>query len=449
MLFRRILEFLSTTLIFFAASNAWGQVFIPMTNWNCKANSLSLSQVGSGDFTQGTLSNTTLSANGITLSAGQSTGTYTSQAIDFFGGCYQPLGTWLDFLWSTSLPFGKELPMSAESAVDYSNISTGLTTNLILYLKMNETAAGTAPGGKDFKDESATGDHGTRVGTPTMGATGRLLGAVTTSSGNYIDLGTTLGSLGTGDVTQAAWIKTSSTSAGVVINNRDVAAQRTLSLHIGWWAGASKGNGLAYFSNDGPSCEVGAIGNTNLADGNWHHIVGVRQSVTNYMIYVDGVVQGTNNITIGSGCNSSAADSPASWQVGRHGGWATTFAGSIDELMMWNRALTATEVQKLFQRGGNRLKFQIRACTQRLCADAPAWQGPDGTSSTYFTEINNNSIPTTGLGTVLVTSPSVVFANFPSVVISNERFFQYRVTLETDNSTISPDLKSFIVNQTP
>jgi hypothetical protein len=177
--------------------------------------------------------------------------------------------------------------------------------------------------------------------------------------------------------------------------------------------------------------------------------VGVRQGVTNYMIYVDGVVQGTNNITIGSGCNSSAADSPASWQVGRHGGWATTFAGSIDELMMWNRALTATEVQKLFQRGGNRLKFQIRACTQRLCADAPAWQGPDGTSSTYFTEINNNSIPTTGLGTVLVTSPSVVFANFPSVVISNERFFQYRVTLETDNSTISPDLKSFIVNQTP
>ena len=421
------------------ASNA--QVFIPHAYWQCKTGYTTQTVSTSTDFTLGTFSNTNISGNHVALTTGNATGTYTSPVIDMFGGCV-PLIPWLTFSWSTPLPFGKESPTTDETAVNYANISTGLNTNLVLYLNMNETVSGTAPGGKDFTDKSTSGAHGTRSGNPIFGVTGKLLKAVTTSSGNYIDLGTVLGSLGTSDTTQAAWIKTTNASAGVVINNRNVDPDRTMSLHIGWWAGSATGNGFAYFSNDGGGCEVGAIGSSNVADGNWHHLVGVRSGLTNYYIYVDGVLQGTNNITIGSGCNASAADSTAPWQVGRHGAWNTTFDGSIDELMMWRRAMTATEVQKLFQRGGNRLKFQVKSCTATDCSDIASWLGPDGTNATFFTEINNNGLPVTGLGTVLTGSPVMTYANFPSLTLPTNRFFQYKATFETDNTTILPEISS-------
>ncbi len=445
---RKNLKILMFMLIFLSESICVGQIFVPMAFWQCKANGLTSSDLSSLDYNKGTFVNTTLSGNSVVLSVGQSTGTYTSRAIDLFGGC-PPLGTWFNFSWITSRPFGKEIPSIDENAVDYSNIVTGLRTNLVAYYKLNETTTGTAPGATDFKDESASAAHGTRTGAPTMGVSGRLLNAVTTSSGNYIQLGTVLGSLGSSDVTQATWIKTLNASAGVVINNRNVNTDRTMSLHIGWWAGAATGNGKAYFSNDGPGCETGAISTTTVTDGNWHHIVGVRRSLSNYEIYVDGVLEATNNIIIGSGCTSSNADSTANWEIGRHGAWATTFAGTLDEVMMWRRALSAGEVQSLFQRGGNRLKFQLRTCTQVACADSPVWQGPDGTAATFFTEINNNSIPLTGLGTVLTTSPTLLFTNFPSAVFGTNRFFQYKITFETDKSTISPDLISTTVNEIP
>ncbi|MEZ4751327.1 MAG: hypothetical protein R3B54_12135 [Bdellovibrionota bacterium] len=72
-----------------------------------------------------------------------------------------------------------------------------------------------------------------------------------------------------------------------------------MSLHVGWWAGAASSNGNAYFSNDGPSCEWGAQGSTNIANGNFHHLVGVRESLGTYRIYVNGTLEGNTNISVG------------------------------------------------------------------------------------------------------------------------------------------------------
>jgi hypothetical protein len=143
------------------------------------------------------------------------------------------------------------------------------------------------------------------------------------------------------DWTEAAWVKTSSTSAGMVITNRQNANDRSLSLHVGWWAGVAASNGNAYFSNDGAGCEYGAQGTTNIADGNWHFVAGTRSGSTNYSIYVDGALQATNNASAGSGCNTASATALTTWEIGRGLAWAVEFNGSIDELSMSKVARSA------------------------------------------------------------------------------------------------------------
>ena len=111
------------------------------------------------------------------------------------------------------------------------------------------------------------------------------------------------------------------------------------------------------------------------------------------------------------------------------------------------RQLTAAEILEEYRRGVNRVKMQFRSCIMSNCADLPSWIGYDGTSATFFTELNNNSIQPTWLGTVLPSFPQMTFSNFPAAPIPNNRYFQYKATLETDNTTYLPDLKLITIKR--
>jgi hypothetical protein len=118
----------------------------------------------------------------------------------------------------------------------------------------------------------------------------------------------------------------------------------------------------------------------------------------------------------------------------------------MDEVAIWNRALSTAEMLQLYQRGASRLKFQVRTCDDSACA-GESWQGPDGTSASYFSELNNNTVPLTGSGDVKATLPSMLFSQFISPP-ANNRYFQYRVIFESDTATTSlmPELKSVSVD---
>ncbi|MBD3391645.1 MAG: DUF2341 domain-containing protein, partial [Chitinivibrionales bacterium] len=143
-------------------------------------------------------------------------------------------------------------------------------------------------------------------------------------------------SAGTQNWTESAWIRTSNQSAGVVLTNRVAAPERSMSLHVGFWAGSGANNGRAYYSNDGPSCEYGARGTTNLtSSGDWHYITGTRVSSTTYNVYVDGVLEATNNVSAGSGCQGSSANSSSDWRIGDGNAWTgSEWDGYIDEVRM-------------------------------------------------------------------------------------------------------------------
>ena len=83
-------------------------------------------------------------------------------------------------------------------------------------------------------------------------------------------------------------------------------------------------------------------------DGNWHHVAAVASATTGVEVYFDGArictVSNTENISYDAGIG---------FWVGRHGGTETQwdFDGNIDEVRVYNRALSAAEVTVLAQGG--------------------------------------------------------------------------------------------------
>ncbi|GEM_PF-809636 len=158
----------------------------------------------------------------------------------------------------------------------------------------------------------------------------------------------------------------------------------------------------------------------------WHHVA-MTYDGSALNLYVDGLLSKT---TTASG---SIADSSIALTLGAfNGGSSKTFNGSLDETALYSRALSATDVLNHYRRGANRLKFQVRSCSDGVCASG-TFIGPDGTNATFYTELLNQTTSTPSLSLNSVT---------------NNRALQYRATLETDNASYLPQIKSVTVGPT-
>jgi hypothetical protein len=101
--------------------------------------------------------------------------------------------------------------------------------------------------------------------------------------------------------------------------------------------GALANGGLSYFSQWGQ-----ALFGVNLPTGTWTHVVATKRGATTYL-YLNGSVSAAGVITI----NTPAA---TSFHIGRIGGsWGSTerLNGAVDEVTVYDRALTDTEIAEL------------------------------------------------------------------------------------------------------
>lgn len=417
-------------LITFVSSQLSAQVFIPFGFWSCKPMLIiSNTDDTATSFSAGTFSNTTLSGNSVVLSAAQTSGTYTSAVKDIL--CSQTKN-WKSHEWTTDLPYGKELPATGEITADYSSVSTTLMTNLVGLWHLNEATAGLGVGATDATDFSTGGNHLIRSGTGhTFGATGKLFKVISFNGSGYLTKAAPTATVRpTGNIYSfSGWVKRRTTTATGSI------------FQCGPAGGLNIGIGVTpYSGNQIKLTKYGVVditAGTFPADTNWHHL-SVVYSGAGVSVYIDGTVSGTNANTANfAACTGSLGI----------GGPEVQFNGDIDEVAVWSRALSAAEVLQLYRRGINRIKFQVRSCTSNTCADNPVWLGPDGSNSTYFTEINNNSAQFTSTGTVQTAYPIMTYSNFSTLFIPQNRYFQYQVTLETDNTTYSPLLKSVTVKR--
>ncbi len=85
---------------------------------------------------------------------------------------------------------------------------------------------------------------------------------------------------------------------------------------------------------------------TDLRDGKWHNVVGVWDAVTKTASsYVDGLfANSATNAAIGDISNSE----PLLIGVAKQSGYISFWDGQLDLPMMWNRALSASEIALLY-----------------------------------------------------------------------------------------------------
>ena len=110
-------------------------------------------------------------------------------------------------------------------------------------------------------------------------------------------------------------------------------------------------------TTDDDSSKVQARGDTVVNDGSWHHITGVFNG-SNMTIYVDGVFDGSMD------SNSSYNFVTPQLVMSHNAGTYADFNGSLDEVMIFDRELTASQISTLFtnQQSGNNYDGGSRTC---------------------------------------------------------------------------------------
>lgn len=87
-----------------------------------------------------------------------------------------------------------------------------------------------------------------------------------------------------------------------------------------------------------------------LAADTWHHVVAVAASTTSRKIYVDGVVAGELTTAL---AGPSAPTVPL--RFGANSDSTSRFPGLVDEVALFDRALTSAEVASIYSRGSESL----------------------------------------------------------------------------------------------
>jgi hypothetical protein len=214
-------------------------------------------------------------------------------------------------------------------------------------------------------DESGNGNNGTVNGaTLTADRFGGLNNAYNFNGiSNYIDVGNP-SSLGNNpsNYTQAGWLYLVDFSDAYVFMSK-----RHDNSGNDWGTPVSTVNGTFIFFADDAFYQQAPLAETNqLSVNQWHHLTFVKNQNT-YSIYVNGVLDGsiTDNHIMGGTSNNLI--------FGAQLAWPEFFKGKLDDIGIWNRALTQQEISVLYN-----------GCSASTITSQPTNQTVNPTTSAQF-----------------------------------------------------------------
>ncbi|MBU0975448.1 LamG domain-containing protein, partial [Patescibacteria group bacterium] len=372
-------------------------------------------------FDQGTYVNTQYSVNRVQLTPTGMTngsGEYISRVFNAGQSV-----NWENVAWTPSAPYGKQLPSNGAIETVYTTSNINMTGNKIL-AHLNE-----AGGALNFVDDSGNGFNATCTSTscPLAGDVGKFGKAVVFDGSNdYITYPVDLNQWLGGTATVSYWIKTTQVGGTVFWSSPGVLGVE------------SSGNGNDIFW--GYIDNVGRIG-FHVGDGNevkstnpvnnnvWHQIGMTRNHSTGLIkLFIDGQLNG--QIVSDIGIKTTPFSS-----IGRiedTGGTPEYYIGSLDELGIWNRELSDTEIQNIYRRGLLNLRLRVRTCDDSVC-DTEVFVGPNGDAAGYYSEVDNylSGLP-----------------GFDLSGLSENRYFQYKAYFSTGSSSLSPELREIAFSYT-
>jgi hypothetical protein len=207
--------------------------------------------------------------------------------------------------------------------------AASLTNGQVAYWKFDENT------GTTVNDASGNGYTGTFNGTTgSQWTTGEInYGLSFNGSNNYVSASWN-NLTGNAARTISAWFKTNNTNSANWVS-WGTSSTNYLS-QIGIYSG---GIGYLGYNND---LTVSAA---PYADNNWHHLV-VTFDGANMVLYIDGTSKNTGAKTLATGTSGI--------NIGRAINGTNYYTGNLDEVGIWNRALSQGEITALYNRGSGR-----------------------------------------------------------------------------------------------
>ncbi len=235
-------------------------------------------------------------------------------------------------------------------------------------------------------DSQAAGNEASITGaTWTTGKSGGALHFDGVDDRVFCDPSASLGGLMA--FTASAWVKLDSpAAAGVIIQQRPTDGLPPQFSESGQYQLSVTTAGTVKFLCSGhSSIEFNITGYKNLNDGQWHHITAVRELSGDGRIYVDGVLDGKagSNGFIWPLDPENSVGIGADVSVG-----AGYFKGSIDDVRIYNTALTQAQARALaqvgitFTRGWSSAPWTNDATAGISTASSWAWHFGEATTTT-------------------------------------------------------------------
>ena len=254
-------------------------------------------------------------------------------------------------------------------------------------------------------DESGNGNNGVVNGatltTDRFGSVGKAYSFDGLSS--YIQT-INSGPTGTG-ITVTYWYKSIQTNEniGIVAFGGNSWASYFEVTHNHWASGQGPCNGPA-ITGGGTLFNPGTTINPN--NGNWHHVlVTLPSGATSFnqtQIYLDGVLlSGSCSFAnYGAPIPNIGSANPIkfgrSWQQPQHPNY---FNGVLDDIAIYNRALSATEIQNLYNASAPTFCIaNIINNDTTICKGQSLTLNADAVASGLVTDINGNVYPTVNIG---------------------------------------------------
>ncbi len=285
-------------------------------------------------------------------------------------------------------------------------------------------------------DRSGQNNTGTLTNGPTR-AIGELGQALSFDGVNdYVDVGQISLS---GAMTMCTWItfnQLGQSGGSVFISNHsEIFSNAQYSLQI-------DNNGAILFNwvNAGIS-ESYVTGNNSVSLGNWYHICGVRITDSDVDIYINGA----DKAVTASGGATVPSSPPGNTAIGRAGsGNADYLRETIDEVRLYNRALTSNEIKRLYSQGTSKLNSSQNSKITNGLVGYWSFDGADIAKTTAYDRSgqgNNgsiiNSTSTVGVagkfGQALNFDGKDDYVNIPNMSLASDFTVSAWVRLATDS----------------
>lgn len=208
--------------------------------------------------------------------------------------------------------------------------------SLVSYWRLDEAAGTTAADSKGTNTGTYTNTPTLGQATPLVGDSGNAVRFNNGSTNEYVNIPDNASLDFTGNSTIEAWVR----SATLVNNSTVIAKGRTSS----WAVQRNGGNNTPEWLTNGTT-GTSLVGTANINNGNWIHIVVVRNGTTK-QIWINGVLNASATITGNPSANANPVRIAENGQTtGRY------WVGWIDEVAVYNQPLTAGDILDHYNAG--------------------------------------------------------------------------------------------------